>query len=464
MRKLFFVSLIGMLFSSILFAQPASLKMADAVLRNDYDKVKELLDSGINPSIKTSAKVSVLQMAIQNNCYEIAKLLVEKGADVNATDAYKCSVLHFAYKLPMARLLLENGAKIDALYMNMTVPEFFAEKFPYTSESRKAKQLSELKKMNLPKPSYDHAVKVSKSQWLTKQEILDMVKLYDEFGYDFSKLRGRKEKVNALFIAALADNYEYIQGVIDLEKYDFNFYCPPYKQTILGILTNASTEGRTVAEYDAIVSSLVSHKVEIDKMSFLGSEMKSPLMIASDLDNLNRSNVLMKYGASVTITNEKGRTALFFAKSLPVMKALEAKGGDLLAKDKWDQTLLFGKEDTALLSYLLSKGVKINDVDDEGKNALFSVRKPAALIFLLSKGANINQLTNDGESIMEVDVQYMHSAMLHDNDLTDEYIEKFKILLKNNIKKESAQKAYDFLKNASFDDTNVMKVIEPYLK
>jgi hypothetical protein len=79
--------------------------------------VKLLLDNGANPNAVSrdnySSAVSPLHGAVNNNA--IAKLLIEKGADVKAINDFDGNTpLHFAKDKDIAQLLIEKGADVKA--------------------------------------------------------------------------------------------------------------------------------------------------------------------------------------------------------------------------------------------------------------------------------------------------------------------------------------------------------------
>ena len=60
-----------------------------------------------------------LDLAAEKGHFEVAKLLIEKGADVDAKDNYDWTPLHYALRnghLEVAKLLIEKGAKYDEKY------------------------------------------------------------------------------------------------------------------------------------------------------------------------------------------------------------------------------------------------------------------------------------------------------------------------------------------------------------
>lgn len=97
-------------------------KFAVAIEDNDLDKVKALLDSGLavdTPIEYGESSQTPLAKAAWDGATEIARLLVERGADVNARDGDSTTALHQAGSnghLEIVRLLL--GAKADPNVVN----------------------------------------------------------------------------------------------------------------------------------------------------------------------------------------------------------------------------------------------------------------------------------------------------------------------------------------------------------
>jgi ankyrin repeat protein len=85
-----------------------------AVIANDLPRVRELLNSGIGVDLEGPEQTTPLFFA---RGAEMAKLLIARGADVNATSYYRCSPLHFAAGLgavDVVEVLLRQGARVDA--------------------------------------------------------------------------------------------------------------------------------------------------------------------------------------------------------------------------------------------------------------------------------------------------------------------------------------------------------------
>jgi ankyrin repeat protein len=89
--------------------------------------IRTLLDQGADPNVKDSqGRTPLMYVGIwgdyqEEHKMEIAKLLVEKGSDVNAVDSYGDDVLTFltAYNLPrITEYLISQGAKVDHLNSN----------------------------------------------------------------------------------------------------------------------------------------------------------------------------------------------------------------------------------------------------------------------------------------------------------------------------------------------------------
>lgn len=99
-----------------IFAGGCAASLEKLAYRGDVAKMKELLSKGADPNKRNRYnKQTPLHLSALYSQLEAAKLLIENGADVNATHLSnsKCTPLHIAVAngdAAMARLLLEKGA------------------------------------------------------------------------------------------------------------------------------------------------------------------------------------------------------------------------------------------------------------------------------------------------------------------------------------------------------------------
>lgn len=95
----------------------ASKELADAVVGNDPDRVRYLLDHGADPNAVAELDYNALQWAVREGHVKIAEILLEHGAQVELRDKDGWSPLMFAVyrnNPDMIRLLIQRGAKKDA--------------------------------------------------------------------------------------------------------------------------------------------------------------------------------------------------------------------------------------------------------------------------------------------------------------------------------------------------------------
>ena len=94
--------------AQILLAAGATLNLAEAADCGDMERVRQLLAEGVSPD-----EDAAITRAAYSNHEDIVRLLLESGANVNATDALDNTALHHAVhwgRTGIVRLLLDAGA------------------------------------------------------------------------------------------------------------------------------------------------------------------------------------------------------------------------------------------------------------------------------------------------------------------------------------------------------------------
>jgi ankyrin repeat protein len=438
-------------------------KMTEAVLRNDIKQVKTLLSQGASPnSLMPTSGAPVLSIPIVNNNLEMVKLFIGAGANVNMKDSYGMPLLHLAKRAPMIRLLLQSGADMYALNKGRTAFEYLADLCVSTEEDKR-KGRAALKSANLPKNTYDAAVRNLESGWITGQDIIDVVNVYRDFKYDVNRTY-LEEKRSLLLIAAWAENYEFITAVISATNADVNIRNAG-DVSIINVITADNKTKRSDAEYEALLSLMMKKGLLIDAIcKGFKDEKVTPLMIAANKNYYGRVKALIKAGAKPNVLNENRRTAINFATDLAIVKFLIDSGIDPLNRDKWQQTSIFGQKDVAVVELLLSKGVKVDDQDTDGQTALFSIRDPKLVEYLAKRGLDINHVDRKKRSAMEEDMWQILDALRFDHDVQDLFIPKFKTLMKLGIDRKHVRNAYDMAVSSNRSDMipKVMNCIKSY--
>lgn len=96
--------------------QTQEMRLADAIDSGSVAAVRRLLDAGVSPNTMVH-EAPALQWALWDKRYYAAKLLIERGADVNVADADGYTSLMVAAAVDderSARLLLDNHADVNA--------------------------------------------------------------------------------------------------------------------------------------------------------------------------------------------------------------------------------------------------------------------------------------------------------------------------------------------------------------
>ena len=111
---------------------PQLRRLRDKLFINSSDAfahVEEFLNNGGDPNTDFMRGMTLLHLTKNK---EIAELLIERGANVNATDYLKRTPLHFATKsklIEIVKLLIEKGANVDARTTKNWTPLFDASRW-----------------------------------------------------------------------------------------------------------------------------------------------------------------------------------------------------------------------------------------------------------------------------------------------------------------------------------------------
>jgi ankyrin repeat protein len=110
------------------------VELLHAIDRGDIDRIKVLLPENLNLNIRLG-QTTMLCRAAYEGYPEVAKLLIEAGADVNkrASEGYFNPLLYAAYSgnLEVVRILLKAGADVNARVQDYLNPLEYAERGKY---------------------------------------------------------------------------------------------------------------------------------------------------------------------------------------------------------------------------------------------------------------------------------------------------------------------------------------------
>ena len=135
MKKIAFTILtlaITAMLGAMVHAQSNTDDLFAAIEKNDIQKVRYLLSISTDVNAKDPyASMTPLMMAAYDGYTEIARLLIEKGADVNARGGVDMDMTPLIYaasqdRVDMVKLLLDKGANVDTKTQYGWTPLFFA--------------------------------------------------------------------------------------------------------------------------------------------------------------------------------------------------------------------------------------------------------------------------------------------------------------------------------------------------
>ena len=327
----------------------------DACERGNLDKVKRFIEKGYDVNGKTRGFLgrTPLMYVADEGRFDVAKYLIDHGADVGKKDGCKRTALHYASErgdLEVVEALLSKGAEIDVEDKDHCTPLMLA---------------IEKGKIDILLYLIDHGARAN----VNKKDGRKRTALH------YASERGDLKVVEALISKGAA---------IDIEEEDH--------RTPLML---AAGRGRI-----DILLYLINHGANVDKKDCY---VRTALHYASERGDLKIVEALLSNGAEIDVEDGYHCTPLILAsrmEHIDILLYLIDHGADVDKKDGGKQTALhYASErgDLKVVEALLSKDAEI-DVEDKYHCTplIFAVknRKFAIVCHLIKAGANVSHLVD----------------------------------------------------------------------
>lgn len=405
---------------------PLERKLISAAQRGDLDLVKELLDKGADINTRGTNRPNIgrtllhyaagaKRYKLRGEHLKVAKLLLARGADVNASADTGYTALHVAAglgQLEMVDFLLENGADINARDTRGTPLQAAVLLGDESVVARLIDGNADLDgalftigRVRVYKPAHTEIVR----RLLVAGANPNEEKRLGVTAFD--KVVRRGEDPTFLLILHGADvgvgrpdqpprAFQLAKlGYLKSLKYVFD---DGYDPASLG---PADETFLHVAGTPEIVEMLISRGLKIDARDNSNSQ---PLHYAVKSNNPTVTAELLARGAQVNIVNNSGTSPLMLAlrgsgkaAETRVLDMLLANGADMKLRDKRGYTVLdiaAGKRNPATLKQLIDRGAKVTARDQAGYTAFYRANSQAIGEALVAAGANPRAVAMDGKT------------------------------------------------------------------
>ncbi|QAA34088.1 ankyrin repeat domain-containing protein [Clostridium manihotivorum] len=258
-----------------------------AIESNDIKLVESVIDQGVDKNSKNEDERTPLIYSLLKGRNEIAKLLIDKGADVNAIDKYKDTALNEAI-LNVARTN-KNEGNIDII------------------------------KMLLDKGADLNSPKVDKTplQWASETNV-DVVKLLLDYKADVNisfKSEAMMNSDKPLYIAVKKDKVDIAKLLIERGA-DINIKVSYYNHNYT--LCQNLLEVAVDKKEKNMIELLLSNNINVNIQDENGV---TPLIIVAQNKDEDMFNFLVSKGANQNIKDKEGITALEIKKQTEQMDA-----------------------------------------------------------------------------------------------------------------------------------------------
>jgi len=319
-------------------------------------QARQLIESGADVNERNDLGAPILLHAVFDGDAELVKLMLSKGADVNAMGLHRTTALHLANKKGMAAVLLAYGAKVDAATDNGETPLHWA-----------AKRVNELGR---------------------QVDSLEFARVLIEHGADVNKEAKSLMNATPLNLAAASNNIPVATLLLE------------HGANVLGGKEGVPALISACASPDSVemVRLIVAHGGKINGFS---RHDFSPLMTAAHWGHLKIAEFLLSQGADPNLANRVGFTPLYMAAgsdyNYATAEALIRHGANPNAVTIHGFTALHqaAARSIKVAGLLLANGADANIADKHGDTALHEAVKYASreldmVELLLKHGANPN--------------------------------------------------------------------------
>jgi len=421
-----------------------------AARAGDIDQVKLLISKGADVNAQDEKENTPLRYAAQTGKMEAVRLLVEAGADVNAGSWPPLRAAVDEDNIAMAEYLISHGANVNSKGNYVLTP---LQQAPYSSSI-------EMIKMLIAKDADVNAGPWTALHSAVQKGRRDIVELLIQNGAD---VNAKQKGGYAPLYYAISNKDLGMVKLLITKGADVNAGPHPALHSAAqrgrsdiaelliqkGASVNAKDKRGYPPLYYAISNKhldtaklLIAHGADVNTKDKQGLTALHSAALGGRKD---RAQLLLAHGADVNAKDNRDRTPLHLVLDVDRFKyqlfkdmaeVLIAKGADVSSKDKYGRTPLHLAAESSqkdIVELLLAKGARMDEKDDEYEftalhyAAGFGNKNVAE--YLIARGADINAKDKEGHTPLYI-------AVGHDYKVAELLINKG---ADGNIKTESGQ-------------------------
>ncbi|XP_067672358.1 ankyrin-1-like [Haliotis asinina] len=403
-------------------------KLQDTISENKIELVKEIIAGDIDVDFYYRGQTA-LQLAVREGHFEICRLLIDKGADVNKTDAEMNSLLNSACWRghgDIAQLLIENRADVDLCNDNGASPLNVCA----------LKGREDIVRF-LIQSNCDLDILNSRGQTAlftsVQQGNIEIMKILLEAGC--SKNTSDHSNRTPLILAASQGDVEatciLLQSGCDINRQDrlgqtALYHCASqgHLEVAMALIkAGADVNLATIKGFSPLLDSIRNNHIEVAKVLIearCNINLKDRLHHAPIHEairqvsqyfgdpgkpSINIVELLVSAGADLSICDSEGWTPLYQAASsgdLEITKLLLNNGASLEVSTTAGETILHGGvygNNPDIIELLIQSGCKVNQVNSQGQHPLMAAvmsRSHVSIVkALIAAGSDLNLPENN---------------------------------------------------------------------